>query len=156
VSTAGASGAESWRRPLAVVLAILGLLAIVAGILYLSGAANSLHFMVGKVHHGHHQIRAVVSLVIGVVLLVAAWFVAKGKTMTKRAAPQSRRAAPTAGNTGGAPTAETTSGAPTAETTSGAPAAENTNVAPTAENTNVAPTADDTDGAPTVDNTDGR
>ena len=101
MSTAGAPGAESWRRPLAIVLGILGLLAIVAGILYISGAANSMHFMVGKVHHGHHQIRAVVAFVIGVILLVAAWFVAKGKTMTRRAAPDAKRPASTADNTDG-------------------------------------------------------
>jgi hypothetical protein len=83
------------------VLSILGLLAIVAGILYIAGAANSLHFMVGKVHHGHHEIRAVVAFVIGVILLVAAWFVVKGKTMTKRAAPEASQPAPTADNTDG-------------------------------------------------------
>jgi drug/metabolite transporter (DMT)-like permease len=102
VSTAGTSGAESWRRPLAIVLAILGLLAIVAGILYIAGAANSLHFMVGKVHHGDHEIRAVVSFVIGVVLLVAAWFVTKGTSLTKRTAqPEAGRPASTADNRDG-------------------------------------------------------
>jgi len=35
------------RRALAVILAIIGVLAIIAGILYVAGAANSLHFMVG-------------------------------------------------------------------------------------------------------------
>jgi hypothetical protein len=101
VSTAGASGAESWRRPLAIVLGILGLLAMVAGILYLAGAANSLHFMVGKVHHGHHDIRAIVAFVIGVILLVAAWFLAKGKTLTKPTTPDSNRPAPSADRTDG-------------------------------------------------------
>ena len=37
------------RRALAVILAIIGVLAIIAGILYVAGAANSLHFMVGSV-----------------------------------------------------------------------------------------------------------
>jgi uncharacterized membrane protein YidH (DUF202 family) len=70
---AGPSG----RRALAIVLAVVGALAIIAGILYLAGAANSLHFMVGSVHKGHHLVRAAVSLVVGVVLLIAAWFTSR-------------------------------------------------------------------------------
>jgi hypothetical protein len=65
------------RRALAVILAIIGVLAIIAGILYVAGAANSLHFMVGSVHHGHHLVRAAVSFVAGVALLAGAWFVAR-------------------------------------------------------------------------------
>ena len=68
------SGDSSGRRALAAVLAILGVLAIIAGILYVSGTANSLHFMVGSIHHGHHQVRAAVSFVAGVALLIGAWF----------------------------------------------------------------------------------
>jgi len=59
---------------MALILAILGLIAIVAGILYVAGSANSLHFMVGSTHKGHHEVRAAVSFVIGVALLLAAWF----------------------------------------------------------------------------------
>jgi hypothetical protein len=65
------------RRALAVILAIIGVLAIIAGILYLAGAANSLHFMVGTVHKGHHLVRAAVSFVVGVALLAGAWFIAR-------------------------------------------------------------------------------
>lgn len=65
------------RRALAVILAIIGVLAIIAGILYVAGAANSLHFMVGSVHNGHHLVRAAVSFVVGVALLAGAWFVAR-------------------------------------------------------------------------------
>lgn len=72
------AGGSSGRRALAVILAIVGILAIVAGILYIAGAANSIHFMVGSVHHGHHQIRAAVSFVVGVALLVGAWFAGRG------------------------------------------------------------------------------
>ena len=75
MSSAVAAGGSSVKRILVVILGILGILAIIAGILYLAGAANSLHFMVGSTHKGHHQLRAVVSFVIGVVLLAAAWFV---------------------------------------------------------------------------------
>jgi len=58
-------------------LAIIGVLAIIAGILYVAGAANSLHFMVGSVHTGHDVVRAAVSLVAGVALLAGAWFAAR-------------------------------------------------------------------------------
>ena len=77
VHAGGMSGDSPGRRTLAAVLAILGVLAIVAGILYVSGAANSVHFMVGSVHHGHHQVRAAVSFVAGVALLIAAWLAAR-------------------------------------------------------------------------------
>jgi hypothetical protein len=84
VHAAGRPGGSPGRRALAVVLAILGLLAVIAGILYLAGAANSLHFMVGSVHKGHHLIRAGVSLVAGVVLLAGAWFAASGGVNSRR------------------------------------------------------------------------
>jgi len=56
-----------------IVLAVIGILGIIAGILYLSGAANSVHFLVGSVHKGHHVIRAIVSLVVGAAFLVGAY-----------------------------------------------------------------------------------
>jgi hypothetical protein len=71
------SGDSSGRWPLAVVLAIIGVLAIIAGILYKSGTANSLYFMVGGVRHGHHHVRATVSFVAGVFLLIGAWVAAR-------------------------------------------------------------------------------
>jgi hypothetical protein len=77
VHSAGTSGGSPGRRTLAVVLAIIGVLAIIAGILYVAGAANSLHFMVGSVHKGHHLVRAAVSFVVGVALLTGAWFAAR-------------------------------------------------------------------------------
>ena len=76
-STTGA--AEAPRRStaqlaIAGVLGILGILAIVVAILFLTGAANSIHLLTGSVHHGHHQIRLTVSLVVGVLLLAASAF----------------------------------------------------------------------------------
>jgi hypothetical protein len=76
VHAAGRPGGSPGRRALAVILAIMGILAIIAGILCLAGAANSLHFMVGSVHEGH-PIRAGVSFVAGAVLLAGAWFAAR-------------------------------------------------------------------------------
>jgi hypothetical protein len=56
-----------------IVLAVIGILAIIAGILYVSGAANSLHFMDGAVHKGHHEVRAIVSFVVGIAFLIGAY-----------------------------------------------------------------------------------
>ena len=72
------SGMSSGRGPLVIILAIIGVLGIIAGILYISGAANSMHFMVGSVHHGSHGVRAIVSFVVGVAFLVGA-FIARGR-----------------------------------------------------------------------------
>jgi uncharacterized membrane protein YidH (DUF202 family) len=71
-TTVSAPGRSS-GRPLAIVLGILGILAIIVGILYVAGALNSVHFLVGSHHKGSHTVRAAVSFVIGVVLLVFAW-----------------------------------------------------------------------------------
>ena len=78
MSSASTSEASSGRGTLVIILAIIGILGIIAGILYLSGAANSLHFMVGSVHKGHHVVRATVSLVVGVAFLVGA-FIARSR-----------------------------------------------------------------------------
>jgi hypothetical protein len=66
-------------RGLALVLGILGVLAIILAILYIAGAANSIHFLVGSVHKGHHLVRAVVSFVVGLVLLGVAMFTARSR-----------------------------------------------------------------------------
>jgi len=73
VSSASAPGGSASRGPLVIILAVIGILAILAGILYVSGAANSLHFMDGSVHHGHHLIRAIVSFVVGIAFLIGAY-----------------------------------------------------------------------------------
>jgi hypothetical protein len=78
MSSASTPGASPSRGPLVIVLAVIGILAIIAGILYVSGAANSLHFMDGSSHHGHHQIRAIVSFVVGIAFLVGA-YIAKSR-----------------------------------------------------------------------------
>jgi uncharacterized membrane protein len=78
VSSASAPGGSANRGPLVIILAVIGILAIIAGILYISGAANSLHFMSGAVHHGHHAIRAIVSFVVGIAFLIGA-YIAKSR-----------------------------------------------------------------------------
>ena len=84
------SGASSGRATLVIVLAVIGILGIIAGIMFLSGAANSIHVMVGSVHHGHHVIRAIVSLVVGAAFLVGA-YIARSRTPSARgnSAPKS-------------------------------------------------------------------
>jgi hypothetical protein len=77
VHAAGRPGGSPGRRALAVILAIIGFLAIIAGILYLTGAANSLPFMAGSAHKGHHLIRAGISFVAGAALLAGAWLAAR-------------------------------------------------------------------------------
>jgi hypothetical protein len=74
MNAAVTSNGSNARRLMVLILAILGILAIIAGVLYLAGSANSLHFMVGSTHKGHHGVRAAVSFVIGLALLAAAWF----------------------------------------------------------------------------------
>ena len=88
-SSSGASG----RQTLVIVLAVIGILGIIAGIMFLSGAANSIHVMVGSVHKGHHVIRAIVSLVVGAAFLVGAYF-ARSRTSSTRgnSAPKSESA----------------------------------------------------------------
>jgi formate hydrogenlyase subunit 3/multisubunit Na+/H+ antiporter MnhD subunit len=78
MSSASTPGTSQSRGPLVIVLAVIGILAIIAGILYVSGAANSLHFMDGSVHKGHHQIRAIVSFVVGIAFLIGA-YIAKSR-----------------------------------------------------------------------------
>ena len=77
-SSGASSGASSGRGPLVAILAIIGVLAIILGILYIAGALNSVHFLVGSVHKGHHQVRAAVSFVIGVAFLIGA-FIARAR-----------------------------------------------------------------------------
>lgn len=71
------------------VLVILGILALIAAILFITGTANSIHFLSGSVHHGHHGIRLTVSLVAAVLLLGAAGYFMK--TTSKSLARDSGR-----------------------------------------------------------------
>jgi uncharacterized membrane protein len=85
-SSSGTSG----RQTLVIILAVIGVLGIIAAIMYISGAANSIHVMVGSVHKGHHVIRFIVSLVVGAAFLVGA-YIARSRTPAARedSAPKS-------------------------------------------------------------------
>ena len=85
MSSASSPGGSSSRGPLVIVLAVIGVLAIIAGILYISGAANSIHVMVGSVHHGNHKIRAIVSFVVGIAFLIGAYIASRRPAGTGKA-----------------------------------------------------------------------
>jgi hypothetical protein len=72
-TTAVSAPGRSSGRLLAIILGVLGVLAIILGVLYVAGALNSVHFLVGAHHKGSHTVRAGVSFVVGVVLLILAW-----------------------------------------------------------------------------------
>ena len=80
VSSVSDQGAQPSRRPIALVLAIIGALFIILGIVYLAVPAGNLPSVLGHTHpaNGHHSVRMAVSFVIGVACLVGAWFVNKG------------------------------------------------------------------------------
>jgi hypothetical protein len=77
VSSVSDAGVQSSRRPIAIVLGIIGALFIILGIVYLAVPAGSLPSILGHTHpaNGHHSVRMAVSFVLGVILLAAAWFV---------------------------------------------------------------------------------
>jgi hypothetical protein len=62
------------------VLGILGILALVAAILFITGTANHIHFLSGSSHHGVHDIRLAVCIVVGVLLLAAAGYFARSSS----------------------------------------------------------------------------
>jgi NADH:ubiquinone oxidoreductase subunit 5 (subunit L)/multisubunit Na+/H+ antiporter MnhA subunit len=60
-------------RLLAVVLVVLGILAVVVGIIYLIEPIHSLpSFFPGYARHlrGHHHIRGYIAIVVGIILLI--------------------------------------------------------------------------------------
>jgi hypothetical protein len=86
VSSATVPGGASGRRPLAIVLGIIGVLGVIIGIVYMV-ATGLPHFMVAGSHvhgsSGHHLARGGVALVVGLVLLAAAWRVGKSKAAAR-------------------------------------------------------------------------
>ena len=94
MSPSTGSGSSSGRTASAVVLAVIAVIFIVAGIIYLAVPAGSLPGFLGHatttVHGkavastGHHPLRAAGSLIVGVVFAVGAWFALKykGKAVT--------------------------------------------------------------------------
>ncbi len=72
MSTASAASG-SGRKPVVLILAIIGVLAIIVGILWMVGATPAFLNVGSHVHKGGHLIRGAVALVVGIGLGVFAW-----------------------------------------------------------------------------------
>jgi hypothetical protein len=80
VSSASVSGgASSGSRALVIVLAVIGIIALIVGLLYLVDGNALPSFLTAGSHvkKGNHLARGTVALVIGIVLLAGAWYTAR-------------------------------------------------------------------------------
>jgi len=80
-----------------VILGIIALIFIVVAIIYVAEPAKSLpSFVPGHIANstGHHPLRAVGSLVIGIVFAVGAWFALVYKPRPQAAAPNNKESSP--------------------------------------------------------------
>ena len=97
MSSVSASGGRSAGRTVtAVILAIIAILFIIAGIIYLAEPAKSLpSFIPGRVagSTGHHPLRAAGTLILGVIFFVGAWFAMRYQPTTSTPA-ESRENSP--------------------------------------------------------------
>jgi len=96
-STSGSAERSSGRTILAVILGIIALIFIVVAIIYVAEPAKSLpSFVPGHIANstGHHPLRAVGSLVIGIVFAVGAWFALVYKPRPQAAAPNNKESSP--------------------------------------------------------------
>lgn len=86
MSSATVPGGASGRRPLAIVLAVIGVLAVILGVVFMV-VTGLPHFMVAGSHvhsaSGHHLTRGATALVVGVLLLAAAWWVNRSKATAR-------------------------------------------------------------------------
>ena len=80
MSSVSNAGGQPSKRPVALVLAIIGVLGIILGIVYVAVPAGNLPSIFGHTTpaNGHHTVRMAVSFVIGVACLVGAYFVNRG------------------------------------------------------------------------------
>ena len=81
-STSVSGGTSTSKKPLVIVLAVVGVLAIVVGILYMVAGDSLPSFLTAgsHVHKGNHLARGGVALVVGVACLIGAWFSSKTKS----------------------------------------------------------------------------
>jgi hypothetical protein len=96
-STSGSAGRSSGRTILAVILGIIALIFIVIAIIYVAEPAKSLpSFVPGHIagSTGHHPLRAVGSLVIGIVFAVGAWFALAYKPRPQAEASNNKESSP--------------------------------------------------------------
>jgi hypothetical protein len=82
VSTASVSGGASARKPLVIILAVIGVLAIIVGVLYMVAGDSLPSFLNAgtHVHKGNHLARGGVALVVGLACLIGSWFSTKSKS----------------------------------------------------------------------------
>jgi len=83
------TGRSTGKTAAVAVLVVIAVLALVAGVIYLAEPAKSLPSVMGAITTGsrateHRDLRGWVSIVIAVVLLVAAWFTARMKGSARR------------------------------------------------------------------------
>jgi amino acid permease len=88
VSPSTGSGSSTGRTVAAVICAIVAIVFIVAGIIYLAEPAKSLPSVLGSIHgsNGHRPLRAAGSLIVGVVFAVGTWFTLKYKSKSATSA----------------------------------------------------------------------
>ena len=72
MSTASAASGTG-RKPVVLVLAVVGVIALIVGILWFVGVAPGFLDVGSHVKHGGHLFRGGVAAVIGIALLVFAW-----------------------------------------------------------------------------------
>lgn len=92
MSSVSNTGGQPNRRPAVLVLAIIGVLAIILGIVYLAVPAGNLPSIFGHTTpaNGHHVVRMSAAFVLGIACLMAAWIVnrrSKSSTATSASAP---------------------------------------------------------------------
>jgi hypothetical protein len=83
VSTASVSGgASTSKKPLVIILAVIGVLAIIVGVLYMVAGTSLPSFLTAgsHVHKGNHLARGGVALVVGLACLIGSWFSTKSKS----------------------------------------------------------------------------
>ncbi len=96
-STSGSAERSSGRTILAVILGVIALLFIVVAVIYQIEPAKSLpSFIPGHIANssGHHPLREVGSLAIGIVFAVGAWFALAYKPKPRAAAPNNKENSP--------------------------------------------------------------
>jgi hypothetical protein len=78
-ATGGASGTS--RKPLIIVLAVIGVVALILGIMYMVAGTSLPSFLTSGSHvkSGNHVYRGAVCLVVGVVALIGAWLTGRSK-----------------------------------------------------------------------------
>ena len=82
-SSASVSGGTSTsKKPLVIALVVIGVLAIIVGILYMVAGTSLPSFLTAgsHVHKGNHLARGGLALVVGVACLIGAWFSSKTKS----------------------------------------------------------------------------